>query len=30
MIFSILMGSVRSLSLAHREQDLIAAAIATY
>jgi len=30
MIFSILMGSVRSLSLAHAEQDLIAAAIASY
>jgi D-alanyl-D-alanine carboxypeptidase/D-alanyl-D-alanine-endopeptidase (penicillin-binding protein 4) len=30
MIFSILMGSVRSLTLAHREQDLIAAAIASY
>jgi D-alanyl-D-alanine carboxypeptidase/D-alanyl-D-alanine-endopeptidase (penicillin-binding protein 4) len=29
MIFSILMGSVRSLTLAHREQDLIAAAIAS-
>ena len=30
MAFSILMGSVRSLSLAHREQDRIAAAIAAY
>ena len=30
MIFSILMGGVRSLTLAHREQDLIAAAIASY
>lgn len=30
MAFSILMGSVRSLSLAHREQDRIAAAIASY
>ena len=30
MIFSILMGSVRSLSLAHLEQDLIAAEIASY
>jgi D-alanyl-D-alanine carboxypeptidase/D-alanyl-D-alanine-endopeptidase (penicillin-binding protein 4) len=30
MIFSILMGSVRSLSLAHSEQDLIAAEIASY
>jgi D-alanyl-D-alanine carboxypeptidase/D-alanyl-D-alanine-endopeptidase (penicillin-binding protein 4) len=30
MIFSILMGSVRSLSLAHAEQDLIAAEIASY
>jgi D-alanyl-D-alanine carboxypeptidase/D-alanyl-D-alanine-endopeptidase (penicillin-binding protein 4) len=30
MIFSILMGSVRNLSLAHLEQDLIAAEIASY
>jgi D-alanyl-D-alanine carboxypeptidase/D-alanyl-D-alanine-endopeptidase (penicillin-binding protein 4) len=30
MIFSILMGSVRDLSLAHLEQDLIAAAVASY
>lgn len=30
MVFSILMGSVRSLSLAHREQDRIAALIASY
>ena len=30
MIFSILMGSVGSLSLAHAEQDLIAAEIASY
>jgi D-alanyl-D-alanine carboxypeptidase/D-alanyl-D-alanine-endopeptidase (penicillin-binding protein 4) len=30
MAFSILMGSVRSLSLAHAEQDRIAAAIASY
>jgi D-alanyl-D-alanine carboxypeptidase/D-alanyl-D-alanine-endopeptidase (penicillin-binding protein 4) len=30
MIFSILMGGVRSLSLAHSEQDLIAAEIASY
>lgn len=30
MAFSILMGSVRSLSLAHREQDRIAVAIASY
>jgi D-alanyl-D-alanine carboxypeptidase/D-alanyl-D-alanine-endopeptidase (penicillin-binding protein 4) len=30
MIFSILMGSVGSLSLAHTEQDLIAAEIASY
>jgi serine-type D-Ala-D-Ala carboxypeptidase/endopeptidase (penicillin-binding protein 4) len=30
MIFSILMGSVRDLSLAHYEQDLIAAEIASY
>jgi serine-type D-Ala-D-Ala carboxypeptidase/endopeptidase (penicillin-binding protein 4) len=30
MIFSILMGSVSSLSLAHLEQDLIAAAVASY
>jgi D-alanyl-D-alanine carboxypeptidase/D-alanyl-D-alanine-endopeptidase (penicillin-binding protein 4) len=30
MIFSILMGSVRDLSLAHLEQDLIAAEIASY
>jgi D-alanyl-D-alanine carboxypeptidase/D-alanyl-D-alanine-endopeptidase (penicillin-binding protein 4) len=30
MIFSVLMGSVRNLSLAHLEQDLIAAEIASY
>jgi D-alanyl-D-alanine carboxypeptidase/D-alanyl-D-alanine-endopeptidase (penicillin-binding protein 4) len=30
MIFSILMGSVRDLSLAHLEQDLIAAEVASY
>ena len=30
MIFSILMGNVRDLSLAHYEQDRIAAAIASY
>jgi serine-type D-Ala-D-Ala carboxypeptidase/endopeptidase (penicillin-binding protein 4) len=30
MLFSILMGSVRDLSLAHLEQDLIAAEIASY
>jgi len=30
MVFSILMGSVRDLSLAHAEQDLIAGAIAGY
>ncbi len=30
MVFSILMGSVRDLALAHREQDRIAAAIASY
>jgi D-alanyl-D-alanine carboxypeptidase/D-alanyl-D-alanine-endopeptidase (penicillin-binding protein 4) len=30
MIFSILMGSVRNLTLAHYEQDKIAAAIAAY
>jgi serine-type D-Ala-D-Ala carboxypeptidase/endopeptidase (penicillin-binding protein 4) len=30
MIFSVLMGSVRDLSLAHLEQDLIAAEIASY
>jgi D-alanyl-D-alanine carboxypeptidase/D-alanyl-D-alanine-endopeptidase (penicillin-binding protein 4) len=30
MIFSILMGSVRNLTLAHREQDRIAAAVASY
>jgi serine-type D-Ala-D-Ala carboxypeptidase/endopeptidase (penicillin-binding protein 4) len=30
MVFSILMGSVRNLSLAHLEQDRIAAAIASY
>ncbi len=30
MIFSILMGSVRDLSLAHSEQDRIAAAVASY
>jgi hypothetical protein len=30
MIFSILMGSVRDLSLAHYEQDRIAAAVASY
>jgi D-alanyl-D-alanine carboxypeptidase/D-alanyl-D-alanine-endopeptidase (penicillin-binding protein 4) len=30
MAFSILMGSVRNLALAHREQDRIAAAIARY
>jgi D-alanyl-D-alanine carboxypeptidase/D-alanyl-D-alanine-endopeptidase (penicillin-binding protein 4) len=30
MIFSVLMGSVRDLSLAHAEQDLIAAEIASY
>jgi serine-type D-Ala-D-Ala carboxypeptidase/endopeptidase (penicillin-binding protein 4) len=30
MVFSILMGSVRNLTLAHREQDRIAAAIASY
>ncbi len=30
MVFSILMGGVRDLSLAHSEQDLIAAAIAGY
>ena len=30
MIFSILMGSVRDLGLAHAEQDLIAAEIASY
>jgi D-alanyl-D-alanine carboxypeptidase/D-alanyl-D-alanine-endopeptidase (penicillin-binding protein 4) len=30
MIFSILMGSVRNLTLAHREQDRIAGAIAAY
>jgi len=30
MIFSILMGSVRNLSLAHLEQDLIAGEIASY
>jgi D-alanyl-D-alanine carboxypeptidase/D-alanyl-D-alanine-endopeptidase (penicillin-binding protein 4) len=30
MIFSILMASVRDLSLAHLEQDLIAAAVASY
>jgi D-alanyl-D-alanine carboxypeptidase/D-alanyl-D-alanine-endopeptidase (penicillin-binding protein 4) len=30
MIFSILMGSVRSLSLAHLEQDLMTAEIASY
>jgi D-alanyl-D-alanine carboxypeptidase/D-alanyl-D-alanine-endopeptidase (penicillin-binding protein 4) len=30
MAFSILMGSVADLSLAHYEQDLIAAAVASY
>jgi serine-type D-Ala-D-Ala carboxypeptidase/endopeptidase (penicillin-binding protein 4) len=30
MIFSILMNSVRDLSLAHYEQDKIAAAVASY
>jgi serine-type D-Ala-D-Ala carboxypeptidase/endopeptidase (penicillin-binding protein 4) len=30
MVFSILMGSVRDLSLAHREQDRIAALVASY
>jgi hypothetical protein len=30
MIFSVLMGSVSNLSLAHLEQDLIAAEIAAY
>ncbi len=30
MIFSVLMGSVRDLSLAHEEQDLIAGEIASY
>jgi serine-type D-Ala-D-Ala carboxypeptidase/endopeptidase (penicillin-binding protein 4) len=30
MIFSVLMASVRDLSLAHLEQDLIAAAVASY
>jgi D-alanyl-D-alanine carboxypeptidase/D-alanyl-D-alanine-endopeptidase (penicillin-binding protein 4) len=30
MIFSVLMGSVRDLSLAHYEQDRIAAAVASY
>jgi hypothetical protein len=30
MIFSILMGSVHDLGLAHLEQDRIAAAIAAY
>ena len=30
MIFSILMGSVRDLGLAHLEQDLIAAEVASY
>ncbi len=30
MIFSILMGGVRDLSLAHYEQDRIAAAVASY
>ena len=30
MIFSVLMGSVSDLSLAHAEQDLIAAEIASY
>ncbi|HEX8958449.1 MAG TPA: D-alanyl-D-alanine carboxypeptidase, partial [Solirubrobacterales bacterium] len=30
MAFSILMGSVRNLELAHREQDRIAAAVASY
>jgi D-alanyl-D-alanine carboxypeptidase/D-alanyl-D-alanine-endopeptidase (penicillin-binding protein 4) len=30
MVFSILMGGVRDLSLAHREQDRIAAAVASY
>jgi D-alanyl-D-alanine carboxypeptidase/D-alanyl-D-alanine-endopeptidase (penicillin-binding protein 4) len=30
MIFSILMNGVRDLSLAHREQDRIAGAIAAY
>jgi D-alanyl-D-alanine carboxypeptidase/D-alanyl-D-alanine-endopeptidase (penicillin-binding protein 4) len=30
MVFSILMGGVRDLSLAHSEQDLIAAAVAGY
>ena len=30
MIFSILMGGVRDLSLAHAEQDRIAAAVASY
>lgn len=30
MVFSILMGSVRNLARAHREQDRIAAAIASY
>jgi D-alanyl-D-alanine carboxypeptidase/D-alanyl-D-alanine-endopeptidase (penicillin-binding protein 4) len=30
MIFSVLMGSVRDLGLAHLEQDLIAAEIASY
>jgi serine-type D-Ala-D-Ala carboxypeptidase/endopeptidase (penicillin-binding protein 4) len=30
MVFSILMGSVRDLSVAHREQDRIAAAVASY
>jgi D-alanyl-D-alanine carboxypeptidase/D-alanyl-D-alanine-endopeptidase (penicillin-binding protein 4) len=30
MIFSILMGSVRDLTLAHYEQDRIAAAVASY
>lgn len=30
MIFSILMGSVSNLTLAHREQDRIAAAVASY
>ena len=30
MVFSILMGSVRDLYLAHAEQDAIAAAVASY
>ena len=30
MIFSILMGSVRDLGLAHLEQDLIAGEVASY